>query len=760
MKKLFLVLVVFAYMLYGQESEKLGNIAGKVIDSETKQLLFGATVTIDGTVKGATTDNNGEFVIKNLSLGNHSVRVSFVGYETVVQPDVQVAPQKTTFITLETKTANYNLSDVVINGGYFKDTEHKQGSVVNFSAEEIRRSPGTAGDVSRIMFTLPSVSKVNDVRNSLAVRGGSSVENSYYLDNIEIPNINHFPVEGSSDGPIGLLNPEFIQDVNFYSGGFSAAYGDRLSSIMEIDYREGNKEEIVTKLALGLTGIGASIEGPLSNSSTFMISANRSYLDVLIDQFESGGALPKYGDGQVKLTFQIDDKNKLTFLNILSIDDILVDKEAVIKERSVFYGNSDQITNTAGLNWMHVFGSLGYTNTSVSYTYNDAKNKYYKTKTLSEMFRNDFVDHSIRVRNVTFLKLNEWQNLEVGFDLSGNNTAYKTRYNEYKDQWGNTIPTVAIDKTLESAEAGAFASHSIKLLDLFTLNYGVRADYYTYNEKFVVAPRASLIYHYSPITNLSFSFGKFYQNNPNNILIQSAAFKKLDLPQSTHFILGLHHYLGESTKLTIEAYYKDYDNLTLNPTQPTLLLYDQPQTLGGFWNQTALTDKGIGISRGIEVTLQKKLASDFYGIASVSLSKTRYKDFNGTWRDRIYDNQFNVNIEGGYIPGSDWEFKLRWIYAGGTPYTPVDVNASLAAGTEISDLTKANSVRLPDYHSLNLRVDKKFYFGNSSLLLYLSVWNVYNRENIGVYFWNDVKNELETVKQWSVLPVVGLEYQF
>ena len=178
------------------------------------------------------------------------------------------------------------------------------------------------------------------------------------------------------------------------------------------------------------------------------------------------------------------------------------------------------------------------------------------------------------------------------------------------------------------------------------------------------------------------------------------------------------------------------------------------------WNQTALEDKGKSNAKGIEVILQKKLADEFYGLVSASYSNTRYKDYFGNWHDRIYNNKYNFNIEGGYLPGKEWEFKVRWIYAGGVPYTPYDYAASKEAGVGIWDLTRTNQERLPDYHSMNIRVDKRFYFSGSSLLVYLSVWNVYGRKNVASYYWNEITNEIDTQTQWSTLPVIGIEYEF
>ncbi|MDH3269584.1 MAG: hypothetical protein OEM46_12110, partial [Ignavibacteria bacterium] len=273
-------------------------------------------------------------------------------------------------------------------------------------------------------------------------------------------------------------------------------------------------------------------------------------------------------------------------------------------------------------------------------------------------------------------------------------------------------------------------------------------------------PRATLTYRFSPKTSFSVSSGLFYQNIPNNILVQSEEFKSLKTPGAVHYIAGVSHDLWDATRLSVEVYYKDYFNFPINPEQPTMFLFDQSQVFGIFWSNTFLEDNGRANAKGIEVILQKKLAKDFYGLVSGSLTNSSYQDYYGNQHNRIYDNMFNFNIEGGYILGNDWEFKVRWVYAGGAPYTPFDYEASKEAGVGIWDLSRTNSERLPDYHSMNLRIDKRFYFSTSSLLLYLSVWNVYNRENVASYYWNEVTNEIDSQTQWSTLPVIGVEYEF
>lgn len=755
-----LILILFTSAVLFAQTPK-GSVSGTVVDLETKLPLVGVNIFIKSTNVGTSTNQNGEFEITDLEVGTYTLVFSYIGYEKATKPDVIVRSQRTTSLEIELKSTFVEIETAVVTGGYFSEVDNKPVSTINFSSEEIRRAPGSAGDVSRIIYGLPSLAKVNDQRNSLIVRGGSPVENSFYIDNIEIPNINHFPVEGSSDGPIGILNVDFIDDVNFYSGGFSPVYGDRLSSIMEISYREGTQQKFAPQLNLSLAGFGAAVEGPLGDGNSYMFSFNKSYLDLILNENETGGAMPNYGDAQGKLTLKIDDKNKISFLDVMSIDQINLDYENALEtDLTNVYGQTDGFTNTAGINWQYIWGETGYSNTSVSHTFTNYDRDYSETKSRNHLFTNKSKENLIRIRNVNYYKASKRNSFEFGAEGSVVLNQFDVLFEPWQDHYGNMTPEVRVDRKMDSYKAGLFAIHHWNISEKLTLDYGLRSDYFEFNSEITVSPRATLTYKLSDKTDITAGAGIFNQFIPNYMLVQNDAFKNLKTPASHRYILGLHHMLGETTRLSVEAYYKSYKNFPVDPTQPYEFLFDQSTIEGLFLGHDRLVDKGEAFSRGIEVMVQKKLASDFYGLVSASLSKSRYKDLFGTWHDRIYDNQFNFTVEGGYIPNNEWEFKIRWIYAGGAPYTPFDLEQSYQYNKGIWDLENVNSKRLPDYHSLNIRVDKRFYFSGSNLILYLSVWNAYGRENVAQYLWNEMENKPDKMLQWSTLPVLGVEYEF
>ncbi len=738
-----------------------GTIKGRVIDSETKAPLPGVSVLIAAPAMGANADVDGNFTINNVQVGNYTLKFSCIGYDPFSKTDIIVKPKRITFVNAELNVSPLQMNDVVVTNGYFSRKEDQPTSSINFSSEEIRRAPGSAGDVSRIIMGLPSIAKVNDQVNSLIVRGGSPMENAFYIDNIEIPNINHYPTQGSSGGPIGLLNVDFIQDVEFSSGGFSSAYGDRLSSVMELSFREGNRDELDGQLDMAFAGFGFTGEGPIANGQgSWLFSARRSFLDLLVDAIGTGVA-PEYSDYQGKLVYDPTPNDKLTLLGVMGIDYIGFGKDQAIEDGNITYGKTDVIEGVSGVNWRHLWNAKGYSNTSVSYIATKSIADYYEARTDLNIMDNNSLESAAQLRNVNFYRFNPSHQLEFGVEGKIVGADYDNFLSEYTDALGNTTPESRIDDRISSQKVGVFANYTWKPFDRLSLTPGARFDYFAYNENSHVSPRFSLSYKISQKTSINGAAGIYYQNLPLIILSQREENKNLKDPVAYHYILGINHLLTENTRLTLEVYDKEYDNFPLDPTTPTLFVLDElSYRYGFFFDHATLVDDGKAYSRGVELTIQKKLAADFYGLVSGSYFRSRYQDLNGVWKDRVFDNRYTFSAEGGYKPNNKWEFSLRWIYAGGAPYTPFDIAASEAINRGVFDGSKINEVRYSDYHSLNIRFDRRFNFKGSNLIFYFSVWNAYNQKNVASYYWNEIENKKDTTNQWGFLPVFGLEYEF
>ena len=425
------------------------------------------------------------------------------------------------------------------------------------------------------------------------------------------------------------------------------------------------------------------------------------------------------------------------------------------------YNESKNREFTGGINWLYLWGEKGYSNTSVSYSSTKYVDKTDEVKTENRLLDNRSLEQSFRLRNRNYYRLHPKHRWEFGVDAKAVITDYDNFYAEYTSALGDTVPALAIDAKIQAEKYGVFTSFTSTLWSRITTTVGIRLDYFSYSEKDHASPRFSLSYQMTDRTSIKASYGIYYQNLPLILLSQNDAHKNLKDPKAVHYVLGFQHLLSENIRLSLEVYHKDYDHFPLDPAQPQLFILDELYyRYGFFFNHEQLVDQGAAFSRGVELVIQKKLAKDIYGTLSASYFKSRYRDYDGIWRDRVFDNRYIVGIEGGYKPNNRWEFSLRWIYAGGPPYTPFDEEASHSLNRGVFDEDNINGARYPTYHSLNIRFDRRFHFSRSNLIFYFSVWNAYNRKNVASYLWNEMENKQDTLYQWSLLPIFGLEFEF
>ena len=456
-KKLVIMLLLISSFCFSQSKLSKGTLLGKVVDAENKSPLPGVTVVIKGTPYGATTDLQGEYQIENLPVGSYVAVFSFIGFKTLSQPDVIIRVERSTYLDAELYSTSVELKTVEVKGGYFVNADAKPLSAIEFSSEEIRRAPGAAGDVSKILFSLPSVAKVNDGKSSLMVRGGSPVENTFFLDNIEIANINHFPLAGSTDGLIGLLNVDFVKDITFHSGGFSPVYGDRLSAVMDISYREGDKNNYNGQLNLNYGGFGAQFEGPFAGKKgNFFVSANKSFLDLVMKTFANEYPAPEYYDFQTKVTYNFSEQNKVSLIDLYANDIYDYNYDKAVKSELNYFGKQNSITNTIGANWLFLWGKSGYSNTSVSSSYAKRDINMFETKSKNPFQVNTSTENEIRIRNVTFAKFNEYNKMELGFEVKYGINSFKYSFSEYENEYGQKVPGSTVLKDLNTLKGSIF----------------------------------------------------------------------------------------------------------------------------------------------------------------------------------------------------------------------------------------------------------------------------------------------------------------
>ena len=759
-----LICVILFFAAAGTVAQTLtGTIAGRVTDAGTKAPIAGATIYIPGKKLGALMDLYGKFSIEKVPVGVYPLEAAFVGYATVVKTDVVVESHRSTEVYIEMNEAAIQSGEVVVTPGYFEERRDTPASMTTFSCEEIRRAPGSGGDISRIIMGLPSLAKVNDQSNSLIVRGGSPMENEFLVDGVEVPNINHFPTQGATGGPIGIINADLISDVDFSAGGFPATYGDHLSAVMNMKLRDGNRTGRNTQLGLDFAGASVLTEGYIvRDKASYLLSARRSYLDVLVKTVNVGTTVaPSYGDAQLKISYDISPDHKLELLDIFSDDHNNPDRTDAVENKMVYYGNQDIYVNTAGICWHALWSRNIYQQSVLSYSYSSYKENWFETNGGSELVRNNSHERTTTMSTIAHIKMSDFHSVEIGGQVKYFDNTYGNLYSNYTDAGGEITPRSALNMNFKTVWGGGFVSYILQPVPQLTLTAGLRADRFRFTSTTMLSPRLSASYDLGYMTKLNGAAGVYFQDLPSTLLVQNQSAQNLPTPRCIQCIVGLEHMLSETIRLTLEVYQKNYSSFPIDPEEPGMFMVDELFYRYGFYfSHGTLTGDGKAQSRGIEATIQKKLATDFYGLASASYFRSRYAGSDGIWRNRVFDNRFIFGIEGGYRPGGDWEFSARWIFAGGVPYTPLNIEASRSLGRDVLDLTKIDAARLPDYSSLNVRVDKRFYFSGSNLVAYVSVWNAYNRKNVAQYFWSASENRVDVIYQWGLLPIFGVEYDF
>lgn len=753
-----LAVAFFAGVVFGEGSG--GRIGGSVVSSGTLEPVAGAFVIVDGTDLGAITDSEGGYTILSVPVGSYGLRVSAVGHHPGLASDVIVRSGRLTTVDLVLERAPVEGGTITVRPSYFSGEDDRPGSSQDFTGEEVRRAPGSAGDVVRIIAGLPSVSKVDNQYNGLAVRGGNPFENGIYLENMEMGNINHFPRQGTSGGGLSMVNVDVLSDVRFSAGGFGSRFGDRLSSVMELDLRSGNREEFDGQLDFGMAGAGTVLEGPLPGASgSWLVTARHSWVSLLADIADID-AVPVYSDFMVKTELDLSSEHRLTFLGLGAFDYVDYTWEQAWDDGNPNYGVTRNSSILSGVNWRWLWEGEGFSETSLSFTAQSYGGDYRRTVGGELEAVQDSRERALRLRN-----MNTWQAsgaLEIGFgtETTFRFDAFDNFYGADTTWSGEPLPPLSVNRTVEHGRGGVFAEASLALSPALTVTAGIRGDYSGVRDAVSFSPRGSASLLIGEGSTLTASAGVYRQALPDELTARDPAYEELDEPCAVHAVLGWRKLMGEDIRLVIEAYSKEYSNFPYDPEQPGFFILDGLGSEQDLYTFSSLESGAEAVSRGLEVTLHKRLAMGLYGIVSGSWSSTSYRNPGESSRRRIYDNRLMVGIEGGYKFDERWEASVRWDYAGGRPYTPLDPEASALYNRTILDDSRINAERLPAYHSLNLRVDRRFHFSRTALVTYASIWNVYNRRNIAAVYWNGVTRSEDTILQWGMMPVIGLEYEF
>lgn len=746
-------------------AQNAGSLTGSVKDQLTQEALIGASIQLEGTTLGATTDLEGNFKIAGIPPKSYNVVAYYVGYTPQTRYNIVITTGNANQLNFELEPDSKSLGEVVVaqNRSVRIATAETPLSIQNLSVEEIKSNPGGNFDISRVVQALPGVGGVagtgGGFRNDLIIRGGGPSENVFYLDGVEIPVINHFTTQGAAGGPVGMLNVSFIEDATLSSSAFNARYDNTLSSVLQFRQRDGNPERLQGNLRIGASETALTAEGPLgrkNGKTTFLASARRSYLQFL---FEALGLpiRPDYWDFQYKITHKFNPKTTLTAIGVGAIDDFYFEAPKDATPENLYV-----LSSVPGVNqWNYTQGFVlkrlinnGFWNLSLSRNMLDNQ--------LDQFADNTDGKQKDEAKRILGIKSQEIEN-KLRFDYNRyagnwkisaggmaqyvkyNNNAYARLRAEVRDSLGNIVQPALVSQfatAIDFFKFGAFVQVNRTLLDQrLALSAGLRTDGNTFTDEGMdifrtLSPRLSLSYALASKWKLNASIGRYFKMPLYTVLgfrDETGVLVNRDQPymRSDHYVAGVEFVPSKVLRFTVEGFYKDYADYPVSVFNG-ISLANQGGGFGILGNEKVQAS-GVGKAYGLELFAQQKLQNNLYFTGSYTLFWSKFSNADGQLTASAWDNRHLLSLLAGYKFRRNWELGMKYRWQGGVPYTPLDLDASrlnyATLGTGVLDNDRLNTLRLSGFSQLDLRIDKKWNFKRATLDVFLDIQNVLNTIN-------------------------------
>lgn len=785
--KLTFILLLFVFFFESINAQSKGNLSGKITDTKTGEPLIGATIIFEGTTIGASSDANGRYLIENIPTGTYNLKASYIGYQSLIKYNIVIRSEGNVDINFQLQQDLSELGEVVVTPNPFQKLNTTPLSIQRLSQEEIASYPGGNNDIARVVQTLPGVGgSIGGFRNDVIIRGGAPNENVYYLDGIEIPNINHFATQGSAGGPVSLLNVSFFEGVTLSASAFGAEYDNVLSGVLQFDQRTGNSRSLTNNIRISSSEAAYTVEGPLfkgnaeESNTTFIASVRRSYLQLLFDAIGLP-ILPDYWDYQYKFNHSIDQYNDIYITGIGSIDDFQVNEldEFDAEQKAI----QDQVpiieqrTNTVGLGWTRRFKD---------------KSGVLRTTLSANVLNNRFQQFEDNINQTGLLFENDSRELETRFRTKLNRFIgdWTTSYGlvlinaDYSNETNDIINNRNFDSGLNFFRYGVFAQASSKIANnRLGVSFGIRADGNSFTDSGnqlyrTISPRVAISYSLNKKETWTWnaSIGRYYKILPYTTLgfqDLNGTFINRDSEyiRSDHFVTGIEYLINEKSRISLEGFFKYYSNYPVSVDDQISIANKG----GGFevLGSEPVISNGKGRTYGAELLFQQKFNGKFYAIAALTLYQSEFTDGGDEFIPAVWDNGVLVSLLGGYKFGKNWELSGRWRYLGSTPFAPVDEQATLDNYPAIiRDFSRLGEVRLDPFSQVDIRIDKKWSFPSFSFDLFLDIQNVFAqtqpeepqfglaRDEAGNIIEPQSLIRVNTNPEGSVLPSIGVVFNF
>ena len=741
MKRLLSLLLFCNITISFLLAQPVHQVKGTVIDKSSRQPLEFINVMIVGLNKGGVTNAEGKFSIGQVPPGIYRLQASAIGYKTVTTPEY-ILSTRDLHIQIEMEENQTELEGVTVTASPFRRDIESPVSLRIIGLQEIEKSPGANRDISRIVQSYPGVAfSPIGYRNDLIVRGGSPSENRFYLDGVEIPNINHFSTQGASGGPVGILNADLIREVNFYTGAFPTDKGNALSSVLDFKLRDGDMERNSLKATLGASEVSLASNGHLGKKTSYLVSVRQSYLQFLFDMLGLP-FLPTFTDAQFKLKTRFDARNELTVLGLGGIDKMKLNTKADDEDNEYilsYLPKIQQETFTLGAVYRHYAGAH-VQSVVASHSYLNNRNTKYQQNDESDpdhlMLRLRSTEQNTQLRLENSSSFRNWK-VTVGTSLDYSQYSNTTFQKVYTDH----AQTFDYHTYLGIMRWGLFGTVNYTSIDeRFTASLGLRADANNYSAAMKdlsdqLSPRLSLSYQLTEHWSLSGNAGLYYQlppytalgfKNNNGLYANKYALRYMQVSQGS---VGLNWRKGDTFEVSVEGFYKDYDKIPLSVADG-IPLTCKGNDYGVIGNEL-LTSTAQGRSYGAELLLKWLIAKKLNLASSFTLFKSEYRtDKESEYIASAWDNRFIFNLRGTYNLPRHWSVGMKVSCIGGAPYTPYDADKSSlvtawnAQGKPYYDYTRYNEERLPPFTQVDIRIDKTFYLKRCMLGFYIDLQNI------------------------------------
>ena len=741
-KFLIILILYFSSSYIFSQQPNSAVLKGVIYDAKNHKSVPYANILIWGTNKGAISDSAGRFIFTGLTPGYVELRVSCIGYQNYASEPILVTNANPVYMEINIEESQVKLKEVTIQASPFRKKEESPLSLQRIGIEQIERNPGGNRDISRVIQSFPGVSSTPAYRNDLIVRGGGSSENRFYLDGVEIPNLNHFSTQGASGGAVGIINVDLIREVNFYSGSFPADKGNALSSILDFKQIDGNSDKLEFRGSIGASDMAMTLDGPVGRNTTYIFSARRSYLQFL---FSALGLpfLPTYNDFQFKVRSKFNPKNELILTGLGAIDKSKLNLDANKTESQRFILGylpvNEQWNYTVGAVFRH-YRDNGFDTWVLSRNHlNNRAYKYLDNIEADSLKTYDYNSDEIETK----ARFEHQQSTNSGYKVMvGGNLEY-IHYDNRTLRYLFNGQKFTYNTAIDFFKWGVFGQVSRNFFgEKLILSLGVRADANSFSMQMnrmlnQLSPRFSVSYKISPGWAINGNVGRYFQNPPytsmgfrdsTGMLINKI--NRITYIEADHLVGGIEYYPNSTSKLSVESFYKQYLHYPFSVSD-SVSISSKGADFGTFGDEE-ITSTAKGRAYGLEVLYQNRNLKGLNLVVSYTFVRSLADQSGGKYIPTAWDNRNIINITGLQSFKHNWDFGFKWRYVGGAPYTPWDLNKSSlvtawnAQGRAYPDYSRFNELRYKPYHQLDIRIDKSYYFNKWMLRFYLDVQNVYN----------------------------------